>query len=402
MTEPREPRPNARLLDADFYAGDPFPAYRWMRRHEPVYWDEVGRVWGLARHADVMHASAHPEIFSSAGGSRPDAEPFPTMINFDNPQHNLRRSLVNKGFTPRRVAEHEPFLRATVTRLLDAVLPAGRCDFVEALAARLPMIMIGTLLGFGSEDRERLQRWSDDMVAGTAANSPDDVAATAAIALVEYREHFDAIVADRRAHPRDDLMSILANAADESGERIDDYALLHESLLLLIGGNETTRNVMSAAMEQLVRHPDQWRLLAAEPARLAVAIEEFLRWGSPIVNMNRTATCDVELGGRTIRAGDKLLLLYPSANRDEDVFADPDRFDVTRDPNPQLAFGGHGAHHCLGANLARLEIRVMFEELLRRMPEPRLAPGAEVRVAPSNFVRGLASLEIEFDGERRP
>jgi cytochrome P450 family 142 subfamily A polypeptide 1 len=400
MTDEREPRPLIRLLDGAFYAGDPFRAYRWMRRHEPVYWDEEGRVWGITRHADVMHVSAHPELFCSAGGSRPDAEPFPTMINFDNPQHNLRRSLVNKGFTPRRVAEHEGFLRATVTGLIDAVLPAGRCDFVEALAAPLPMIMIGTLLGFVPEDREKLQRWSDDMVAGTAADVPDEVAAAAAIALVEYREHFDAIVADRRAHPRDDLMSILANAADESGERIDDYALLHESLLLLIGGNETTRNVISAAMEQLIRHPDQRRKLVADPGKIPLAVEEFLRWGSPIVNMNRTATGDVELRGRTLHAGDKLLLLYPSANRDEEVFADPDRFDVERDPNPHVAFGGHGAHHCLGANLARLEIRVMFEELLRRMPEATLAAGAQVSYTPSNFVRGIHTLPIEFPASR--
>ncbi|MFN7952401.1 MAG: cytochrome P450 [bacterium] len=390
-------KPPIRLLDGAFYAADPFAAFRWLRRHDPVHWDELGQVWGITRHGDVMHVSAHPELFSSASGSRPDAEPFPTMINMDNPQHNLRRSLVNKGFTPRRVAQHEPFLRATVNRLIDAVLPLGRCDFVEALAAPLPMIMIGTLLGFRAEDRDQLQRWSDDMVAGSAASAPDDVAAAAAIALVEYREAFDAIVADRRASPRDDLMSILANATDESGAPLDDYALLHESLLLLIGGNETTRNVLSAAMAELARQPEQRRKLVEQPHKIPVAVEEFLRWGSPIVNMNRTATRDLALGGKTIRAGDKLLLLYPSANRDEDVFADPDRFDVERDPNPHVAFGGHGAHHCLGANLARLEIRVTFEELLRRIPDFALAPDAEISYRPSNFVRGIERLAIEFD-----
>ncbi len=392
--------PTIRLLDGAFYAGDPYAAFRWMRRHEPVFWDESGSVWGLSRHADVVHASAHPELFCSAGGSRPDAEPFPTMINMDNPEHNARRALVNKGFTPRRVAQHEEFLRANVRQLIDGVAPLGRCDFVQALAAPLPMIMIGTLVGFRPDDRERLQQWSDDMIAGTAADAPPDIAAAAAIALVEYREHHEVIVADRRAHPRDDLMSILANAS-EGGEHIDDYALLHESLLLLIGGNETTRNVISAAMAELLRHPDQRRKLAADPGKIPVAVEEFLRWASPIVNMNRTATHDVELCGRTIRAGDKVLLLYPSANRDEDVFIEPDRFDVERDPNPHVAFGGHGAHHCLGANLARLEIRVLFEELLRRIPEVELAAGATIEHTPSNFVRGIHHLPIEFPPERR-
>ncbi len=393
-------KPVIRLLDGGFYATDPFAGFRWMRRHEPVYWDETARLWGISRHADVMHVSAHPELFSSAGGSRPDAEPFPTMINMDNPQHNLRRSLVNKGFTPRRVAQHEPLLRATVSHLIDAMLPLGHCDFVQALAAPLPMIMIGTLLGFRAEDRERLQKWSDDMVAGSAAGAPDDVAAAAAIALVEYREAFDAIVADRRASPRDDLMSILANATDDAGDPLDDYALLHESLLLLIGGNETTRNVVTAAMAELARQPDQRHQLVADLSKIPLAVEEFLRWGSPVLNMNRTATQDVELRGQRIRAGDRLLLLYLSANRDEEVFADPDRFDVERDPNPHVAFGGHGAHHCLGANLARLEIRVAFEELLRRIPDFTLAPGASVTYAPSNFVRGIEHLEIEFTSQK--
>jgi cytochrome P450 family 142 subfamily A polypeptide 1 len=184
--------------------------------------------------------------------------------------------------------------------------------------------------------------------------------------------------------------------AEVDGERLDDDALLQESLLILVGGDETTRHVISGGMEALIRHPDQRALLAREPGRIPVAVEELLRWVTPIQNMNRTATRDAVLRGQSIRKGQKLLLLYPSANRDERVFADPFRFDVTRDPNPHLAFGGYGTHHCLGASLARLELRVMFEELLAALPDLELAGDAPLALRPSNFIVGIQSMPVAF------
>ena len=213
--------------------------------------------------------------------------------------------------------------------------------------------------------------------------------------FAEYAEYNRRVVADRRAHPRDDLMSILVHA-EIDGERLGDEDLLQESLLILVGGDETTRHVITGGMEQLIRHPDQRRKLLDEPRRIPVGVEEMLRWVTPIKNMARTATRDVELRGETIRAGEKILLLYASANRDEGVFEDPFRFDVERQPNPHIAFGGYGAHFCLGASLARLELRVMFEELLPRIPDMELANPESHRLRPSNFIVGLESMPVTY------
>jgi cytochrome P450 family 142 subfamily A polypeptide 1 len=316
------------------------------------------------------------------------------MINLDDPLHRRRRALVSRGFTPRRVAAHERKIRELARALLDAVAPKGRCDFVKEVAAPLPMALIGDLLGVEPEDRLRLQRWSDELIAATSISASPEVAARAGQAFAEYAAYNRAVVADRRARPRDDLMSALVRAEIE-GERLSDEDLLQEGLLILVGGNETTRHVLSGGCEALIRHPDQRRKLLADRSRIPAAVEEMLRWVTPIQNMNRTAVRDTELRGRRIRAGDKLLLLYPSANRDERVFERPFAFDVEREPNPHLAFG-FGAHFCLGASLARLELRVLFEELLERIPDMELVSDAPLRAAPSNFIRGIPSMPVEF------
>jgi len=382
-----------RLLDGDFHAGDPHRHYRWMREHAPVYWDPTSELWGVATHAEVQHVSKSPALFCSGGSSRPDAPAVPSMINMDDPQHMRRRNLVNRGFTPRRVKEHEPRVREICRRLIARVRGRRTFDFVHEIAAPLPMIVIGDLLGVAEEDHDRLLRWSDDLIASTRRDAPEDVAERAARAFVEYTEYHHAVVADRRARPRDDLVSVLVHA-EIDGERLDDEALLHETLLILIGGDETTRHVISGGMEALIRHPDARRRLVAEPGRIPAAVEEMLRWVSPIANMNRTATEDTELAGRTIRKGERVLLIYPSANRDERVFERPDAFDPARDPNPHLAFGGFGAHFCLGASLARLELRVMFEELLRELPDLELASDAPLPRTPSNFIPGIRTMPV--------
>ena len=389
-------RPEINLLDGRFYADDPWPHFAWMRAHAPVFRDEANGLWAVTRHADVMAVSKRMEIFCSSGSSRPDAPPIPSMINLDDPAHRIRRGLVNKGLTPRRVQDHAPRIRAICRELIDRAVAAGECDFVRDVAAPLPMMMIGDLLGVEPADHDRLLRWSDDLICGLSSSAPIEALVTAQTAFVEYAEYHRHVVADRRAKPRqDDLMSILVHA-EIDGEGLDDEALLQESLLILVGGDETTRHVISGGMDALLRHPEQYALLRREPARVTVAIEEMLRWVSPIQNMNRTATRDVELGGETIRAGDKVLLLYPAANRDESVFAEPQRFDATRQPNPHVAFGGYGAHFCLGASLARLELRIMFEELMTHAPPFALVSDAPPPLRPSNFIVGIEHLPVRL------
>jgi len=310
-----------------------------------------------------MAVSKNPEVFCSRMSSRPDAPPIPSMINLDDPQHRRRRNLVNKGFTPRRVDDHEPRIRAICRALIASVAGKGRAEFVHEIAAPLPMIVIGDLLGVAPEDRGKLLRWSDDLIAGTDAAAPPEVKLRMMTAATEYIQYAQRVLADRRAKPpQDDLMSVLVHA-EIDGERLGDDELIQESLLILVGGDETTRHVITGGMLALIQHPDARRALRANPAAIPTAVEEMLRWVTPIQNMSRTATRDVELRGRRLREGDKVMLLYPSGNRDARVFEDPFRFDIGRDPNPHLGFG-YGVHYCLGANLARLEIRVMLEELL--------------------------------------
>jgi cytochrome P450 family 142 subfamily A polypeptide 1 len=392
-------------MDPGFYL-DPHPHFAWLREHAPVYWDETspdGGLWGVALHEDVLLLSRTPEVFCSSRSSRPERDTLiPSMINLDDPEHKRRRNLVNRGFSKQRVEAHEPKIRAICRELVDAVLPKGRCEFVRDIAAPLPMIMIGDLLGVEPEDRDRLLRWSDEILGGGAARKlpPQERRAHAAKVALEYIAYAQGVIADRRARPRDDLMSILVHA-DIDGDRLSEQEIIQESLLILVGGDETTRHVITGGMLALIERPDERRRLAADPSLIPTAVEELLRWVTPIQNMNRTATRDVELRGQKIREGDRLLLLYPSANRDARVFRDPFRLDVTRSPNHHVAFGGPGTHFCLGASLARLELRVMFEELLARLPELTLAvPASELAYRPSNFIVGLEELPVEFAARR--
>jgi cytochrome P450 family 142 subfamily A polypeptide 1 len=342
-----------------------------------------------------MQLSKRPDVFCSSGSSRPDSPAIPSMINLDDPAHRQRRALVSKGFTPRRVADHEPKIRRICGDLLSRAAAKGRFDFVRDVAAPLPMIVIGDLLGVAHDDHDMLLRWSEDMLAGLSASAEPEAYERTARAFEEYSAYHNRVVADRRARPpQDDLMSALVYA-EIDGERLDDNALLQEALLILIGGDETTRHVISGGMHALLSAPEQLAQLAAEPRRIPVAVEEMLRWVTPIQNMNRTATQDVTLHGETIRAGDKVLLLYPAANRDESVFEAPHRFDAGREPNPHVAFGGYGAHFCLGASLARLELRGMFEELTRQLPSLELIDAAPPRRRASNFIVGIEALPVQ-------
>ena len=382
------------LTDGTFYGGDPFPAFAWMRDEAPAYFDEAAGVWGITRYADVKEISKDPETFSNAGGIRPETPALPMMIDFDAPEHVRRRRLVSEGFTPKRIRESADGVRTVCDAILDTVCEQGHADFVRDIAAPLPMIVIGDMLGVAPEDRDALLRWSDDMV--KALGSPDPTAMdAAAVAAMEYAEYITAVVEQRRRdNQSDDLVGTLVHA-DIDGDRLDESSLIYETLLILIGGDETTRHVLSGGMYELLTHPEQFALLAAEPDRRQLGIEEMLRWVSPIKNMARTATRDVELHGRTIQEGQKLLLLYPSANRDERNFDDPERFDVTRTPNDHMAFG-FGAHFCLGNRLARLELATMVDRLFERLPDLALATDAEPPKRNANFVSGIESLPVTF------
>ena len=392
------------LLDGAFYAGDPWPVYRRMRDEEPVYRDDVNDLWGISRYHDVVEIEKHPNRYSSAAGSRPRVDPQNSMIDSDDPAHQTRRRLVARRFTPRAVKQTEADIRRVVTRLIDRVAPRGECEVVRDLAAPFPAAVIGQKLGFPPELWPKCAEWSEFTMHDGGQYPLDgstlETTAGTIDAVLEFAVETMTLVAARREEPQDDLISAWANEEiewpDGSRRRMTDDELVSEALLVLDGGAETTRSVIGTTCVDLIRHPDQRQLLVDDPSILATSgVEEFIRWVSPLLNMARTATEDHELHGVDIKAGDELLLMYASANRDERVFTDPERFDVSRPHNLHVAFG-FGTHFCLGASLARLEIRVMFEELLRRIPDLRLAPGAKPRIVPAAFSRAYDAGHVEF------
>ena len=296
-------RPEIQLLAPAFYA-DPHPLFDWMREEAPVYWDDSTGIWGLAGYAEVMEASKNWRIFGSGQGSRPESS-VPSMINMDPPQHILRRRILSAGFTPRRVQDHEAFLRRTVTELIDRVCEQGQCDFVRDIATPLPMHMIGELMGLPRTDHDRLLHWSDLFATGG-----EEIAEEVGPAVEAYAEYMMKIVNDRRGGEAEDLVSLVVNAEIE-GQRLTDHDLIFETMLVLVGGDETTRHVISGGLDALLQDPEQLEALRRDRSLLPGAIEEMLRWVTPIQNMNRTATRNAKIGGQAIREGDRLLLLYP-------------------------------------------------------------------------------------------
>jgi cytochrome P450 family 142 subfamily A polypeptide 1 len=380
------------LLDAEFYVDEPRRAYAWMRRHAPVYFDERNSLWGLATYDGVRAAEGNATVFSSAGGSRPDTGPLPWMMDLDPPEHTKRRKLVHHAFTPARVRASAPRIRAICDDLIDLVCERGECDFRHDLAAPLPLIVICDMLGVPAADRAEVLRWSDDLLG--SLNGGAESMQAAASSFGEYLEYAHALVAARRAQPADDLVSVLVHA-EIDGDRLTDDELVFDVLLLLLGGDETTRNVTCGGMEQLLAHGDQKQHVADDPSLLPGAVEEMLRWVSPIKNMSRTVTVDVDLAGQTLRPGATVLLLYESANFDESHFDDAERFDVRRSPNEHVAFG-FGAHFCLGATLARVELQTMFERLLARLPDLELACDEP----PPRSITGISDMPVRFTPTR--
>ena len=387
-------QPRIDLIDGAFYGNDPYPAFAWMRKNDPVYFDEAHNVWGITKHRDIKDISKDPATFSSAGGIRPDVGPLPMMIDMDAPQHVMRRRLVSEGFTPRRVRSMEEEIRRICDALIDEVAEKGSCDLVADLAAPLPLIVISNMLGVEREDRGDLLRWSDDLLKAQGSDDPVLIEAMLT-AFSEYVTYMSNVIENRRSTKKDDdLVGILVHANDE-GDRLDDDSLIHETLLIVIGGDETTRHVISGGTEALLAHPEQFAALRDDPSLVPRAVEEMLRWVTPIKNMARTASRDVVVRDKTIKEGTKMLLLYPSANRDEEVFDNPEQFDITRNPNDHVAFG-FGAHFCLGNQMARLEMRMMVEQLTSRLPDLARADGEPLQHRDANFVSGIESMPVTF------
>jgi cytochrome P450 family 142 subfamily A polypeptide 1 len=388
-------QPEIDLMRGEFYANDVHSTYAWLRDNAPVYFDEKNNLYALSLHEDVLTVSKDSNTYSSKMGFRPDSRPAPMMACFDRPEHLVRRNLVSRGFTPRQVSRLEPRVREVCIQTIESALEKKDFDFVRDIAAPLPMIIIADLLGVKEEDHDRLLGWSDDFMCALGSDDPELIGRQAA-AGAEWALYNAEVVADRRSKPLgDDLMSVLVHS-EIDGERLDDQSILMESLLILIGGDETTRHVLSGGMHQLLMHPEQHQKLIDDPSKIPLAVEEMLRWVTPLQNMMRTVAKETELQGQRLKVGDRVLMMYGAANRDPRVFDRADEFDCERDPNPHVAFGGSGSHVCLGSSLARLELRVMFEEIMARMPEMKLASDKVPSLRPANFVVGIEELPVRL------
>lgn len=386
-----------------FVEGVPYGTFAYWRAHDPVHWTEEADgpgFWSLTKYDDIVRVNRDAETFSSerAGVFMFEVEEEVLasmrllMLTMDPPRHTRYRLLVGRAFTPRHIRELDEFIARSTHRIVDEVIERGEADFVVDLAAELPLQVIAEIIGVPQEDRHLVFDWSNRLIGSEDpeyAVSPDD----AGNAQMELYAYCDALCADRRKNPRDDILTSLINAEIE-GDRLSDLELNTFFMLLSVAGNETTRNLIAHGMYHLFQNPDAHQRLLADRSLLDSTVEEMLRVGSPVLHFRRTATCDTEIGGRQIKEGDKVVMWYVSGNRDEDVFDAPDEFRIDRTPNEHIAFGGRGPHYCLGANLARSEIRHLFAEVLDRMPDIRLAgPPQRLR---SNFIGGIKHMPVTF------
>ena len=398
-TDADETALTAPLLDPSVYAGDPFPLYARLRAEAPVARNDTLGLWMVSRHADVVAVSRDPETYCSSKGIMTfeigsDYATPPTMMHTDPPDHTRYRALVQPGFRPSYMRALEDGIRARARTLVDRIEPGVPVDVVADLAVALPLQVISDLLGVPEEEWPRFFRWSEAVIPGATDWSEEERMALSG----EMVTYLLAAAADRRAHPKDDIISELG-AAEVDGDRLTDAELGMFLVQLLVAGNETTRNMMSGGLVGFSETPGSWEALAGRAANganraLPLAVEEMLRWTTPVVAFMRTTTREVELAGRTLGAGDPVLMLYASANRDESVFGPTAVvFDAARDPNPHVAFG-FGAHFCIGAVLARVEGRILLEELLARFGT--IEPAGEVVRAASPVIAGVKSAPVVF------
>ena len=397
---PVDPRP-LDILDGDFYVNDPYSRYAWLRENSPCHWDDINELWVLTRYDDIVAVEKDKQLFVSSdrqkGGYRPNLPADQSIIGTDDPLHQARRSLVSRRFTPRAVQRWRGHITETVDGLLDPVIEQGRAEIVNELAAPLPAKMIGLVLGFDENMWPKLKHWSEASIAtggGPRYRSQEGVEA-----VLEFAVAATELYTDKQGCPAGDLMSRWIEVESDGNGMVGGSPfgldqIVSDSLLLLDGGAETTRTVIARTLLDLADRPEAWDTLKAG-ADMETAVEEFIRWVTPIHNMCRTAAADTELGGQTVRKGQQLVMMYPSANRDPAHFQDPESYDVTRTPNNHIAFG-FGTHFCLGAALARLEIQVFFERLLERVARIERIEGTPQVEMPNAFVHGLLEAHLAF------
>ena len=396
--------PAINLIDPEYFAahGHPWDQYEWLRANAPVFWhdepDGPG-FWAITKYDDIRAISRTPKIFSSyeTGVMLPDPDPMGLyaqrlmMLNMDPPQHDRFKLLVSRGFTPKNAPLLRPRIEELAREILDAAMQKGSCDFVSEIAGRLPSGLIAELMGMPREDGERLYNLTEIMHTNDDAVAPPEVKMAAIGEMLMYGQS----VADKkRTAPGDDLATILVNA-EVDGDRLTDEEFQWFFLLLVNAGGDTTRNLLAAGLQLLFDHPDQRaKLMSNVDGHLATAIEEMLRFSSPVSHFKRTVMEDTTIRGQHIKAGERVVMFYGSANRDEDVFVNPNTFNITRDPNPHVAFGAGGPHLCLGMHVARVELAVMFRELLSRMPLVQ-SDGAIERMH-SSFIAGIHSMPVKY------
>jgi cholest-4-en-3-one 26-monooxygenase len=396
------------LLDMDrFTGGIPHEWFTYLRANAPIYHhpEPAGPgFWVFTKHEDVVAIGRDAKHFSSdqkRGGvvglmELPDQPDFgeggQLMLTMDPPSHTRHRRLVNRGFTPKMIGMLEPHIREITVRIIEEAIAKGEIDFVADVASELPLQVIAELMGVPQEDRHKVFEWSNRMIGSEDPEYrvSDEHVQNAQIEMFMYAQQ---LADQRRAEPRDDIITKLLES-DIDGDALTamDFNLFF--LLLAVAGNETTRNSISHGMNAFLENPDQYQLLVEKPELLDSAIEEVLRWASPVMYFRRNVTEDMEYKGHQLKAGEKVSIWYVSANRDEDVFENPFEFDITRSPNDHVAFGGGGPHHCLGANLARMEMRLFFEELTRLVP--KVEQVGEISRLRSNFIGGIKHLPVSF------
>jgi cholest-4-en-3-one 26-monooxygenase len=397
------------IVNPDLYVQRGYPHAEWalLRREAPIYYYQrpnVDPFWAVTRHADIVNISRQPALFKSIqrlfvavnepNSPPPDEAILRQLLNMNPPEHGAYRGVVNRRFTPRTVQQLTAGIERITTEVLDDIVGRGECDFVTEVSAKLPLAVIAEMFGIPRADWPLMFRLSNEMIGPSDPEYAGESTITETVerARMEFFQYFNGLVEDRRKNPRDDLSSALANG-QVNGEQLPIFELLSYFALLIIAGNETTRNATTGGLYAFIDNPDQWARLKRDPALVPKAVEEIVRWTSPVIQFTRKATEDTELAGQKIREGDEVALFYPSANRDESVFAAPNKFDIGRYPNQHIAFG-IGEHFCLGANLARLELQVMFRQLAERVDAVELT--GPIQRMRSSFVGGIKHMPVRI------
>jgi len=399
------------IIGPEYYQQNGYPHREWtfLRQHQPVYRYQgncAEPFWAITKHADIVQIAKQPNLFTNrprivifaderGGYVEQEEPPFRHLLTMDPPQHGEYRSIMSRRFTPRAVLELKPKIERITREVVDAVVDLDECDFVLDISAKIPLAVIAELLGCPREDWDQLFRWSNEII---GAGDPEfqqgaSQRDTAERARIELFQYFAGLTVERQKRPTNDISSAIANAKLPNGSSMPQMEMLGYYFLLVLAGNETTRNATSGGLQAFIENPGQFDRLKQDPSLIKPAVEEIARWVTPVIHFARTASVDTEIRGHTIRRGESVCLFYPSANRDEEVFEEPFKFDIARNPNPHIAFG-IGEHFCLGANLARLELEVIFRELASRLEYAE--PAGPLERLRSSFVGGVKHMPIQF------